>query len=160
MLNEMKIGTRLTALVAFLLAMLVLVGGVSAYVLMSNNDDLATMYKHRLIGINQLHEINALNLSIREKLASNYFTPANKDKDIADIEGDLDKIGKNWNAYTAMISGPEEKELINTVSISSKKYQADAVDPAIAAMKSGDMVQLKKSLVDDIRPMYAGIADQ
>jgi methyl-accepting chemotaxis protein len=155
MLNEMKIGTRLTALVAFLLAMLVLVGGVSAYVLMSNNDDLATMYKHRLIGINQLHEINALNLSIREKLASNYFTPANKDKDIADIEGDLDKIGKNWNAYTAMISGPEEKELINTVSISSKKYQADAVDPAIAAMKSGDMVQLKKSLVDDIRPMYA-----
>ncbi|MEO6974280.1 MAG: methyl-accepting chemotaxis protein [Gallionella sp.] len=155
MLNEMKIGTRLTALVAFLLAMLVLVGGVSTYMLMSDNDDLATMYKHRLTGINQLHEINALNLSIRGKLSSAYLTPANKDQDLADIEVYLDKIRKNWDAYTAMNSGPEEAELTSTVSVASKKYQEDAVDPAIAAMKSGDMVQLKKSLVDDIRPMYA-----
>jgi methyl-accepting chemotaxis protein len=154
MLNEMKIGARLTALVVMLLTMLILVGGVSTYVLMSDNDDLATMYKHRLTGMNQLHEINALNQNIRQKLASAYFIPANKDQDLADIETDLDQIGKNWDAYKAMKSGPEEMELAKVVSVASKKYQADAVDPAIAAIKSGDMAQLKKSIVEDIRPKY------
>jgi len=155
MLIEMKIRTRLTALVVLLLAMMVLVGGASSYVLMRDNAGLAIMYTHRLAGINQLHKINALNLSVREKLANAYFTPTNADQDIKEIEGYRNEIGKNWEAFAAMKFGPEEEGLVKSVNDASQKYQEGGIDPALATLKSGDMVKFKKTIAQDIPPMYA-----
>ena len=155
MLNDMKITTRLTTLLASLLLMLLVVGGAGIYVLMSDNDNTESLYKDRLIGIDALHKVNALNLRIRTMLAGTYVTPETAGENMKEIEGYIDEIGKNWDVYMATYSNSEEVELANKVVAARKKYWEEAVDPAIAAMKSGDMAQLKRRIVHDVRPMYA-----
>lgn len=157
MLNDMKIGTRLTALLALLLLLLMIVGGASIYVMLSDNNDLESMYKDRLVGIDALHKINALNLSIRTMLAGSYLTPETASGNVKLIADSMGEIGKDWDIYMATYSKPDEVELAKKVVEARKKYQDDGVEPALGAMKSGDMAQLKKYVVQDVRPLYTDL---
>jgi methyl-accepting chemotaxis protein len=154
MLNDMKIGTRLMALLAVLLSLLLLVGGMSLYVLMNTNNNLESLYKDRLVGMDALDKINARNLSIRLALAGAYLTPDTAAQDLKLIESSQDENGKDWDVYMATYSKPDEIELAKKVAEARKKYQEGGVAPAAAALKSGDMAQLKKLVVQDVRPLY------
>ena len=155
MLNDMKIATRLTTLLASLLVILLVVGGASIYVLMSDNDNIESLYKDRLVGLDALHKVNALNLRIRTALAGSYVTPETAEKNAGEIEEYIGEIGKNWDVYMATYSKPDEVELAKKVVAARKKYREEGVDPAIAAMKNGDIANLKKYIVQNIRPMYS-----
>ena len=155
MLNDMKIATRLTTLLASLLVILLVVGGASIYVLMSDNDNIESLYKDRLVGLDALHKVNALNLRIRTALAGSYVTPETAEKNAGEIEEYIGEIEKNWDVYMATYSKPDEVELAKKVVAARKKYREEGVDPAIAAMKNGDIANLKKYIVQNIRPMYS-----
>ena len=157
MLNDMKIGARLIALLTMLLAILLLVGGMSIYMLADADSKMESLYKDRLIGVDAMHRINTLNMNIRTELAGTYLTPEAADKKLAVIEGNIGEIGKNWDVFMATHADPEQVELANKVVAARKKYREGAIAPAIAAIKSGDMAQLKKIIVRDIRPLYEGL---
>ncbi|KXS33762.1 MAG: Methyl-accepting chemotaxis sensory transducer [Candidatus Gallionella acididurans] len=158
MLNDIKIGTRLTALLTMLLAMLLLAGGMGIYMLADANSKMESLYKDHLIGVDAIHRVDTLNMKIRTDLAGAYVTPEAADKKLADIEGDIDEIGKDWDVFMATHANPEQVELTNKVVAARKKYREEAVAPAISAIKSGDMAQLKKIIVRDVRPLYEGLS--
>ncbi|MBW8077943.1 MAG: HAMP domain-containing protein [Gallionella sp.] len=157
MLSDMKIGSRLTALLTLLLAMLLLVGGMSIYMLAEANSKMESMYQDRLVAVDALHRINELDLVIRTALAGSYVTPEIANKNQEEIAESIAEIGKNWDVFLATHATSEQVELVNKVVAARKKYREAGITPAIAAMKSGDMAQLKKLIVEDVRPLYENL---
>ncbi|NNM80779.1 MAG: methyl-accepting chemotaxis protein [Gallionella sp.] len=157
MLSDMKIGSRLTALLTLLLAMLLLVGGMSIYMLAEANSKMESMYQDRLVAVDALHRINELNLVIRTALAGSYVTPEIANKNKEEIAESIAEIGKYWDVFLATHATPEQVELANKVVAARKKYRDEGIAPAIAAMKIGDMAQLKKLIVEDVRPLYENL---
>ena len=154
MLNDMKIGTRLIMLLASLLVVLLVVGGVSIYGLISDNANMESLYKGRLLGLNALHRVHELNVRVRVALAGVYVAPENADKEMKHVDELNADIAKNWDIYMATYSKPDEMELAKKVGEAKKKYWEEGVIPAKEAMKSGDMVQLKKNIVQNVHPLY------
>ncbi|TAN71992.1 MAG: methyl-accepting chemotaxis protein [Gallionella sp.] len=126
MMGDMKIATRLTFLLAVLLALSTLVGGVGLMGMSKSNEGLRTVYQDRAEPLVDL----GLIIDMANRIRTNAVTAANALKpevaekanaDTLSLDGEIDKL---WTKYTATFLTPDEKQLVDNFGQQWKTYQA------------------------------------
>jgi methyl-accepting chemotaxis protein-1 (serine sensor receptor) len=155
-MNNLKISTRLLALIGILSVLLVAIGALGLFGISQSNAALQTVYVDRTVPLGQIADINRLNLRIRLAIANSIIDP--KPETItqftSEVEGNLTAIGKIWDAYMATTLTPEEAVLAKKFAEDRAKYRQEAVLPTVAALRANDIEAAKRLIVEKISPLY------
>jgi len=124
--DDLRTGTKLYSIIVMLSTVLVVVGVIGLYLAKKSNDGLDTVYKDRVVCLQQLKTVSDL-------YAVNIVDTAHKVRDggLSWSEGrkNLDEarkeIASTWKEYTATYLVPEEKKLVDeTVPLMKKANEA------------------------------------
>ena len=140
MLNNLTIKSRLTFVIGILALLLISIGGAGLYSLGATNDSLKTIYDDRLVAMGQLD--NIIRLSLQNKLSveeSIVAGSAGAEREIEPVQKRIEEISRIWDMYAATYLTPEEKILAGKFLEDRKKFEADALKPAIAAIHAQDL---------------------
>ena len=155
-MNNLKVSTRLSLVIGLLAALLVAIGGVGLYGIASSNAALKTVYEDRTVPMGQIGEIDSLmlreRLAVTEALALN--TPAAVAQAIATVEVSAPKLAKIWTAYMATYLTPEEARLAAVFADEHKAFLTRGLQPAVAAMRAGDVKDTQRLLQEQVRPLH------
>ncbi len=154
MLNDIKISSRLGFLLACLLMLSVVIGGVGLYASSHANSALKSVYDDRLLPIVQINDIARKNLRNRIAVANGVIQPEHMAEYIKEIEENRIAIHKQWEAYTATSMTEEEKILAAKFNETREVFVNEGLKPAIAAMQANNVELIKQIQVQHIRPLY------
>ena len=156
-MDKLKVSTRLTLLIGMLAMIMVCIGGLGLYGISRSNDALKTVYEDRTVPLAQLGQIDSLTLASRLSLnvAMDATTPQIVSERTAEIDANLAKVGKLWTAYLATTLTPEEAALAKSLGADLQKLNQEALVPATAAVRAGDIKEAQRLVVEKVRPLAA-----
>jgi methyl-accepting chemotaxis protein-1 (serine sensor receptor) len=163
-MNSLKISTRLTLLITFLAMLMLIVGGMGLYGTSKANDAMHGVYDDRLVPLGELSVIGGRLASNRIAMLRAMLNPTAEEiaKGIAAVESSTAEADRQWSAYVGTYLTPEEKKLADEFVALRQTYLKEALHPAMAALKSNDLVQAKKIFLEVvptfIRPVEAKLA--
>jgi len=153
-MDKLKVSTRLTLLIGMLALIMVCIGGLGLYGISRSNDALKTVYEDRTVVLAQLGQIDALTSASRLSLniAMDAPTPQVLAERLAEMDSNLTKIGKYWTDYMATTLTPEEAAAAKTLAADMQKLHQEALVPAAAAVRAGDLKEAQRLVVEKVRP--------
>jgi len=153
MLNHLKISSRLMIVLSTLMVSMLAIGGLGLYAASQGNRSLHSVYDDRLMPVVQLDLIARKMLTNRLAIANAVIHPEDMQDYRADVEGNKDTIDKNWDAYMGTFMYDDEKALAEKFKEARGKFVEQGIKPALAAMKAGDVEELKKIQTNAVRPL-------
>ncbi len=154
--THLSIKTRLTFIIGFLSLMMLILGGLGLLGISKSNDGLRTVYEDRTIPMNQLAIIQKLLLTNRLRITGslNDLTTEVIQKNIDEVNQNTAEINKTWALYIATYLTPEEAKLAEKFAENKKRFVAEGLEPAIAALRDNNMTLTNDVIVNKIRPLY------
>lgn len=156
--GQLKISTRLSVLIAFVCALMALVGATGLMGMQDADNALESMYQDRVVPLKQLkivadeYAVNVVDTA--HKVRDGALTPQQGLENLAKARK---LIGTEWNAYIATTLVPREKDLVQEF----KKLQG-AADASVKALeghlKSGDMAALTNYAAKEMYPAIDPLA--
>ena len=155
MLNNMKISTRLMLLLATLLVLAIVVGGMGLFGMSKANEGLRTVYEDRTVPLMDLGLVIDMVNRIRTNAvvaasAPNPEVAAKANADTLELDSE---IGKLWKKYIATTLTPEEKQLADNFGQQWKAYQVSR-DVTFKLAMGGDFAAAKENAVKDAGPKF------
>jgi len=150
MLNDMKIGSRLAILLIFLLAGMVMIGGMGLYASGKMNSALESVYDDKMIPLIQLDTIARANLNNQMAIAYALAQPDDMAKYIQKIVDNRAVIDKQWEAYQASLLDEEDRVLAKKFEEVRGRFIEGGIKPALAAMRANNVAELKRIQLDSI----------
>ncbi|WP_281063811.1 methyl-accepting chemotaxis protein [Rhodoferax aquaticus] len=160
-MNQLKISTRLTLLVALLSVMLIVGAAMGLYGITQANRSLQTVYEDRTVPLGQLAELSRTHTRNALLIASSLADPA-PDKvarNMAEVAVNTSKGNAEFDAYLATYLTEEEKVLAKAFAEVQAKFQTEGVDKAVAAIKANDFTEAQAVGVNVVEPMSEKIKD-
>jgi len=137
MLKNLTIKSRLILVIAVMALMSTAMGIIGLSSLGSANDSLGRIYEERLIPMSQLELVGKLfnqnRLSIAESMSGDSGAINQR---LDQVDGRLEAISKNWDAFSNGKLTPEEKKLATKFNESRKRFINEGLRPAMAALRS------------------------
>nr|WP_319563906.1 methyl-accepting chemotaxis protein [uncultured Rhodoferax sp.] len=160
-MNQLKISTRLSLLIALMSALLIVIGSFGLNGISQTNDALKSVYEDRTVPIGQIAEINALNLRNRLAIAGALLdpTPGEINQGIADITANITSIQKIWASYASSNLTPEEDRLAKKLAEDRARFVQEGLQPTIAALRANDMDGARQLVFEKIRTLYAPVRE-
>ena len=161
-LGRMKIATRLALLLAFLCALMVMIGAKGLWGMASTRQTLNEVYQDRVIPLKQIKVISDAYavrvVDTAHKVRDGALTAQQGLAELAQADKD---IRTQWEAYQSTQMVPREKALVQ--KFASLKARADASMASLATLfRQGDMAALAaynaKELYPAIDPMQEVVA--
>ncbi|HET6788014.1 MAG TPA: Tar ligand binding domain-containing protein, partial [Aquabacterium sp.] len=154
-MKNLRISTRLSALIGLLGVLLLSIGGIGLYGISTANAALKTVYEDRTIPIGQLGDIQSLLLSNRLAIAVSLVTPTPDviQASLSSIDHNLAEVARTWSAYTATTLTEDEKRLVQQFQTHRDTYLQDALRPTRAALKSNDITLAQSLVLSKLRPL-------
>lgn len=148
MFKNLNIKSRLTAVIALMAVLMIVIGGMGLLGMTQANEGLRTVYEDRTIPMGQLGDIQALLLTNRLNIAATLVSPTPEllRKNTDEVEQNIGEIGKIWDAYMATSLTPEEKVLADKFAVDRKQFVVEGLKPAISALRAND-VKLANQIV-------------
>ncbi len=153
MLNDMKISTRLEILVVFLLASMVMIGGVGLYAAGKANSALESTYDDKLIPLVQLGDIARANLDNQLAIFTAIAQPEDMAKFIQQIENNRNVIDKQWKAFQKSLIDEEDKMLAAKFSEVRKQFVEEGIKPTLEAMQANNLAKIKWIQIEHVLPL-------
>lgn len=158
--KDLKTGTKLYSIVGLMSAVMILVGGIGLYLAKVSNDGLDTVYKDRVICLQQLKVIS-------DMYAVNIVDTSHKVRDGAlgwsegrkKLEEARKKIADEWKEYTGTYLVPEEKKLVDE-TVPLMKRADEAVDKLGAIFAKQDKTALAQFAATGLYPAIDPLSDQ
>jgi methyl-accepting chemotaxis protein len=158
--SNLKTGTKLYAIVALMSAVMILVGGIGLFLAKSANKGLETVYKDRVICLQQLKTISdmyAVNIvDTTHKLRDGSVNWSEGRRNLDDARK---KIGEEWKAYSSTYLVPEEKKLVDE-AIPLMKTADDAIDKLSGMIDKKDSADLTRFAATGLYPGIDPITDK
>jgi methyl-accepting chemotaxis protein-1 (serine sensor receptor) len=112
-MNHSKISLRLSLLIGFLSALLLIVGGIGLYGVTKGDQALNTVYSQRTVPITLLSEIQYLQLRSQLALSLAQLEATDKQTAIASkiVEANTAQANKLWDKYVQVPMSAEEAPL-------------------------------------------------
>ncbi|KRC03299.1 methyl-accepting chemotaxis protein [Duganella sp. Root198D2] len=148
MLKNLTIRARLIAVLTMLSVLLLAVGCVGLASLGQTHNTLRTVYQERLLALGHLDGM--MRLMLRNQLV--IVRAANADLPdlpamIDQVEQDRDHASKLWQEYSETFVTEQEREMAERFEAARRHFMLDALAPALAAAKAGD-IDAMRILVD------------
>jgi methyl-accepting chemotaxis protein len=162
-MKDLSIKSRLLALVATLLILLILSAGASVVRLKASNNVLATVYNDRVVPLRQLKSVSDAYgsgvVDTAAKVAAGALAPQDGLKALAAAQA---TIAREWKAYRATCLNADEAALVDQAR--APMQRADAASTQLEAMlRAGDLEPIKAFVAKDMYPAIdpvAGIFDK
>jgi methyl-accepting chemotaxis protein len=158
LLTNTKIFSRLMGLLALLIILMCVVGGLGYRGMSQIKDGLHRVYENRTVALEQVSEVAAYYYRITIEIMA-----ASEEKDLSDVDFHKmeidrlqDQIDKTWTAYLASDLSPEEKKIVVNASEAMKKYDT-ARDNIIKKIQAGDRAGAQDLNVSAGRPAFTGL---
>ena len=156
-MKNLKISTQLSLLVGVLSVMLLGVGLMGLWGLSRSNAALKSVYQDRTVPIDQLAHMNALQLNNRLTLAGALLQTLPAAEAVTQIEANIAKAGKLWDAYMAMQLTAQEVKLVKAAADSRATFVQEGLLPALAALRANNPKEVMRLQVDKLRPLSAAL---
>jgi methyl-accepting chemotaxis protein len=154
MLSNWKISSRLKLLMAALLALAMLIGGMGWYHSTVTDRALKSLYDDRLVALAQLSVIKERSLHNRLAVTQSAMFPQNHEKYRKEISENAAEITENLDGYMSTYMSAGEKVLADKLLAARKLYLEEALKPAMEAMSSGETAKINTLLESKVRPLY------
>jgi methyl-accepting chemotaxis protein/aerotaxis receptor len=155
-LMAMKIAGRLKLLVGMMVLVAVVIGLIGLKGLKSSNQQVSAMYREGAQATALLDTIaraqHTSQLQIADALLNG--TPENALTVVATIEKNNGLIEQAWKSYLAIGHEENEKKVQDVFQAKNAKYQSEAIQPALAALRGKDFTALKKIYADVLKPQF------
>jgi methyl-accepting chemotaxis protein len=159
MFRNLKIGVRLYLLLAFTSVLLLAMGQLGLYGIKAGNDGLATVYKDRVVPLEQLKTIAdmyAVNIVDTSHKVRNGNLPL--EQGVKNVDDAVKTISEKWKAYLATELAPEEKKLIEEITALMQKSDASTAKLRALLVK-GDRAGLTEFTVKELYPSIDPVSD-
>ncbi|HJV62120.1 MAG TPA: methyl-accepting chemotaxis protein, partial [Albitalea sp.] len=155
-MNQLKISTRLLLLVGTLSALLVAIGAIGLTGIAQSNDALLSVYQERTVPMGQIAEIESRLLRNRLAIAVTLVTPTPEDiaRNTAEIEANIAAISTLWESYLPAVHDSAERQLATQFAQARGRFVAEALKPAVAALRANDTKEAQRLVVEAVRPLY------
>ncbi len=155
-MNNLKISTRLLVLLGVLSAMLIAGGAMGLFGISRSNAALKTIYQDRMIPVEQLSDIIALQQQNRILALVTLMSPNAEavKANSAAIEANSAQISKIWESYAKTVMTPQEALLADTFAKARATYLEQGLKPAVEAMRADDIPQLATLVQDTIPALF------
>lgn len=156
MFKNLTIKSRLIFILSFLVVFLLGIEVLGLFGMSSSINGLKTVYYDRAIPLKQVADIKSLLLQNRLAITSALMMPRPEiiESRTAAVEEDLEEMARLWQAYITTHHTPEEKKLAAAFAENRDKFIAEGVNPAVAALRTNQMGEAYRILVEKIRPLY------
>ena len=155
-MNNFKISTRLSMLIAIFSVMLMGIGAIGLSGISKANDALKSVYEDRLIPTGEIAEIQRMLLRNRLAVTVSLVTPTPETihAAAAEVESNIASIGKIWDTYLATSLTTEQVVLSKKFAEDRTRFVQEGLRPAIAALTGNDIPEANRVVVEKIRPLY------
>jgi PAS domain S-box-containing protein len=156
MFKNLSIKTGLTFTLSFLVAFLLGIEMLGLLGMSKANEGLKTVYEDNVIPLGQLQHIHSLLQESRLALSVALVTPTIKviDNAIAILDKNAKEITIIWEGYLATYLTPEEERLASKFAEDRKKFVTEGLMPAIASLRTHEIIEANKVIVEKVRPLY------
>jgi methyl-accepting chemotaxis protein len=164
MFANLRLSTRLAAVIALLCVTLVAVGAAGLFALRSTNARLQTVYDDRTVPLHQLTRINALMQdNMREIQLALAHDPRLEESRLHqhDTALHLDRVDANiavitqiWKEYMATYLTPEEKKLAEEFIAHRGRYVKEGVLPAADLLRQAKFAEAGALVAGKLNPLY------
>jgi len=156
-MNNMKLSTRLVFLVAALLALSAVIGGVGLFVSGKTNNALEEVFEYKVTPIVSLNSITRTNLSNRLAIAKAVVQPEDMAKHLQKIADNKAEIDKAWPVFLASLTDEEDRVLAAKFTDVRTRFVEEGIKPAMAAMRANNVAEVKRIIVEHIAPLEASL---
>ena len=153
MLNNMKISSRLTILLAFLLVGMVLTGGLGLYASSKANSALESTYDDKMMPLIQLDAIARANLGNQLTIFTAIAQPDDMAKYIQQLEENRVVIDKQWKAFQTSLIDDEDRILAAKFAEVRGHFVEEGLKPILVAMRANNLAQIKWIQIEHVLPL-------
>ncbi|HEU0189315.1 MAG TPA: methyl-accepting chemotaxis protein [Gallionella sp.] len=149
----MKISSRLTILLAILLAGLVIIGVMGLYAAGKIEGALESAFDEKMVPAIQLSAIARANLENRLAIANAITQPENVAKYIQQIAENKPVVDKQWEEFMTSLTDEEDKILAAKFAEARGRFVEQGIKPAVAAMRANNTAEIRRIQVEHITPL-------
>jgi methyl-accepting chemotaxis protein-1 (serine sensor receptor) len=160
-MNNLKISTRLLALIGILSLLLVAIGALGLFGIQQSNAALQTVYVDRTEPMGQIADINRRLLRSRIAILNSIVdaNPQESSKDAAEIEANIETINKVWDAYMATTLTTEEAVIAKKFAEDRAKFVQEGLRPVIAALRANNLDDVKRIRSEKVVPLFPAVRE-
>ncbi len=160
-MSNLKLSTRLTALIAFLSLIMIAIGAFGLYGMNESNRRFQTVYEERLVALGDLLEVQRLLLRNRNAVSSAVAIrdPAYTRSKHQEIEANIAELNKFWASFRQTRLTEEEARLADHFEAVRRQFLQGFLLPAWNALGQGDLQQVQQLLVDKDEALYAPLRE-
>jgi len=154
--KNLSIKSRLLTVIGMLSLLMMIIGGMGLLGMNKVNEGLRTVYEDRAIPMNQISSIKDLMLTNQLRITAALITPTPEviRNNTAEVEHNIEEIGRTWAAYMATYLTPEERKLADKFIADRKLFVEEGLKPTLAALKGHDLELANKQVTDKINPLF------
>jgi methyl-accepting chemotaxis protein-1 (serine sensor receptor) len=160
-MRNLTIKMRLIATLGVVGVLLIAVGVLGVIGMNRSNQSLQDMYAQDAVPTEQIAEIQQRLLRNRLAIAVSIVTPtpAEIQKNTAEIENNIAAITKVWDEYMSGTMSAERRRLAEQFAENRKKFVQQGLKPAIDLLRAGKIDQTRQHITDAIRPLYGPVGE-
>ncbi len=153
MMDNMKISSRLQLLLALLLMLIMVIGGLGLYASGKANSALESTYDEKLIPLVQLDVIARANLDNQLAIFTAIAQPDDMAKFIQRIETNKAVIDKQWGVFQSSIIDEEDRKLAAKFTEERKQFVEEGIKPTLEAMRANNLAKIKWIQIEHVLPL-------
>jgi methyl-accepting chemotaxis protein-1 (serine sensor receptor) len=155
MLKNLTIKARLIFVLGVLSIQLVLGAVMGLTALTKAQDSMQSIYDHRLVSLGRLDTVMRQSIRSEAIVALAATAPSDKVAEYLEtIATDNAALHKAWADYLTANPDDAEKELANDFITKRKKFEQDALEPTVAAIRAGNSAQAVNLLHEKVVPLF------
>jgi methyl-accepting chemotaxis protein len=157
--NNLKTGTKLYSIVALMSLVMIMVGGIGLFLAKTSNDGLDTVYKDRVICLQQLKVISdmyAVNIvDTAHKVLDGSLSWGDGRKNLAEARK---KVADEWKVYTGTFLVEDEKKLVDEAAPLMKSADG-TIERLVSIFSREDRESLSRFTATGLYPAIDPITD-
>ena len=161
-MRNLKIGVRLALLIGLLSLLLLTIGGIGLYGMTKSDEALGGVYNDRAVPLAQLGEVQYLMIRNRLTVANSLIvqTPESIAKNAHEMDANIGKITKLWEAYMATTLTVEEAQIAKKFADARKQFVQEGLRPSIAALLASDFEAARRIALEKNVPLFDAAQEQ
>lgn len=154
--KNLTVKSHLTFVISLLSLLMIVIGGLGLQGMRKSNEGLHSVYKDRTVTMSLLFNISELQRKNLILIAGSLVNPNSEviQKNATELDQNIAKITKLWNAYLATYLTHMEKILADDFTENRNRFVRKGLKPAMTALGANDIALADKIRKQNIGPLY------